>query len=277
MRSIIIIISHIRSFDLQSYRGVIILHGTDTLAFSAAVMAFAFSDTPVPIMLVSGNRPPMDERSNAIDNFKTATELIMQGIAPNVYVTYKNSDGGCYLHLGSRIMQCRNYSEDFYSVGGELVSSPALFEKCKQLSRAVRPVKCPNSLAGGVMMLMPYTGLDYSRISLEGVRGVVHGTYHSGTLCVERNFESKAYSAFSALYFANACKSAGIPFFIAPSRLDSEQYSSVYDMCKNSDAVLLDLTLEAAYAKLVLGVSLGMLGEELEKFMLTQINSEFNA
>ena len=271
------IISHIKGFDLQSYRGVIILHGTDTLAFSASVMAFAFSDTPVPIMLVSGNRPPMDEDSNATDNFKAATELIMSGIAPNVYVPYKNSDGTCYLHLGSRIMQCRNYSEDFYSVGGESISNVGIFDKCRQLSISRTPIKCPESLANGAMIVMPYTGLDYSRISLDRVLGIVHGSYHSGTVCVERNSEGEAYSAFSVLYLANACKSAGIPLFIAPSRLDSEQYSSVYDVCKSSDTVLLDMTLEAAYAKLVLGISLGMRSEELEKFMLTRINNEICA
>lgn len=108
------ILNHISGFSQKDYSGIIVMHGTDTLAYTAALFAFAFSNTGIPVMLVSGNRPPMDEKSNANANFRTAVELIMKNIAPNVYVPYRNSDGNTYLHLASTLMSCNNFSEDFF-------------------------------------------------------------------------------------------------------------------------------------------------------------------
>ena len=270
------IIEHIKSFDLESYRGVIILHGTDTLAFSSAMLSFAFCDTQVPIMLVSGNRPPMDNESNANANFSAAAELIMKGIAPNVYVPYRNSDGSVYLHLGSSLMQCANYSEDFFSAPNRsFVLDDAILENCAEISSKRKKINTPQKLDGKALLLYPYTGLDYARISLDGICGIIHGSYHSGTVCIERNDESGEYSTRSILYLADRCKRAEIPLFVAPSRLDTEQYSSVYDLCKNSEATLLDMTAESAYAKLILGISNGYFGKELKRFMLEEINNEF--
>lgn len=271
------IIEHIREFDLAKYRGVVILHGTDTLAFSAAMLSFVFSDTPVPIMMVSGNRPPMDVKSNAIANFTAAVELIMKGIAPNVYVPYRNSDGLIHLNLGSALVQCAEYSEDFFSAPNKsfLITDDGLLGKCSELSKKRDSLNIPARFIGKAMLVYPYTGLDYRHIRLRGVKGAVHGGYHSGTVCVERNNMSESYSTSSVLYFAKKCKRRGIPLFIAPTRLDSEQYSSLYDLANSSDVELLDMTAEAAYAKLVLGISNQLGREELKKFMKSEINNEF--
>ena len=86
------LIKYINNLELSNYDGIIVLHGTDTLAYTAALLSFAFAKIPVPIFIVSGNRPPHDKLSNANANFTTAVELIWSGIAPNVYVTYRNTE-----------------------------------------------------------------------------------------------------------------------------------------------------------------------------------------
>lgn len=272
------IIEHVKSFELDNYRGVMILHGTDTLAFSASLLSFVFSGVSVPIMLVSGNRPPMDERSNATANFSAAVELIMKGIAPNVYVPYRNSDGVTYVHLGSSVMQCANYSEDFFSPEGKrfALTDKELFLKLRELSGQRRDVIPCSRLCENVLLLQPYTGLDYSRISIEGIVGVVHGSYHSGTVCAEGERKERTCSR-SLTYFADRCKNAGIPLFIAPSCLGRDQYSSMHALYKGADVQLLDMTVEAAYMKLVVGASLKLSAPELKKFMIAPINNEFNS
>ncbi len=281
------IIEHLRSFDMSKYAGVIIMHGTDTLAFSAAIFSILLADTPVPVMLVSGDRPPADKSSNANANFRAAVELIMSAIAPNVYVPYRNSDGEIYLHLGSRIMQCANYSDNFFSPNkkGAFPLSKRrerrkALKKCAQLSLTVKsPVEIDlgvyHPLKEGALLVYPYTGLDYGKIPIENAMGVIHRTYHSGTVCLERNkMEEKEYSSHSVLYFADRCRQAGVPLFISPCKLSDEQYSTIFDLNNSSGAVFLDMTAEMAYAKLTVGISYGLCGKELEAFMLTQINNE---
>lgn len=279
------IINHIKTFDFDKYSGIIVMHGTDTLAFSASLFSFVFCCSKVPIMLVSGNRPPLDPLSNAGANFRTAVELILNGISPNVYVPYKNSDGNIYLHLGCRIMQCTNYCEDFFSAPerqGFLVQNGTLSQTdskiCTLISDAQNCHKFTDYndafIYDGVIAVNPYTGLDYSHISLDGIKAVVHVTYHSGTVCVERNCENEEYSSNSILYFADKCKNAGIPLFIVPSKLDGDQYSSVFDAVKNGGITPVNMTFESAYTKAIYGVSLGLCGDNLIDFMTGNICNE---
>ena len=271
------IIDNIGSYDLSKYKGVIVLHGTDTLAYTASLLSMVFSDSPVPIMMVSANRPPNDPMSNANANFKAATELIMNGIAPNVYAPYRNSDGVVYIHIASTLMQCANFSEDFYNDSKAHVFSVQStdYEYLKRLSEARSTISLLSPIKGDeILLIHPYAGLDYSRIDLAGIKAVVHGTYHSGTVCVERGKEDECYGVNSILYLSDECKSLGIPIFMAPCVLDSDQYSSVYDAVQNGGIVPLCMTIESAYTKAMLGVSCGYSGDDLKKFMMTDITVE---
>jgi hypothetical protein len=50
----------------------------------------------------------------------------------------------------------------------------------------------------------------------------------------------------------------------------------MYGLSKSADVQLLDMTVEAAYMKLVVGASLGLCTDELRSFMICEINNEFN-
>lgn len=276
------IIRHILTFDLHSYAGMILLHGTDTLAYSATVLSLLFESAPVPIMLVSANRPPDDTRTNAHVNFRTATELIRRGIAPSVYVPYRNSDGTVWLHFASSILQCANFTDDFYSAPGEKAylvdrgsAGQGMDSVISDISRRhiEKKKKSRNligkftGLANTVLYISPYVGICYSRISLEGIQAVVHGTFHSGTVCVERNTTEEPFSSDSILSLAKRCEEKGIPLFLAPCVLGREQYSSTYDAVYNGHIVPLDMAAETAYTRAVTGVSCGYAGEALKEFM----------
>ncbi len=275
------IYGHVRSFNLSDYEGVIILHGTDTLAFSAAFLSIALCDTPVPVILVSGNRPPDMPESNANENFKAAAELIARGLSPNVYAVYRNSNGSAYLHLGSTLMQCPSFSEDFRNAS---VKNALLLDEdnrlsgeslglCKERSdsrhiQRAESFKALNAPRGQALLLTPYVGLDYSHIDLRGVDGIVHGSYHSGTVCAH-----SANSTYSVMGFAKGCAERGIPLYVAPCVLDENQYESVYE-AKKDGIIPLNYTTELAYCKLLIGLSAGLRGNSLYEFMIEIINNE---
>ncbi len=280
------ILNHISEFNLNDYAGVIVMHGTDTLAYTAALFSFAFSGTPVPVMLVSGNRPPMDDKSNANANFRTAVELIMKNIAPNVYVPYRNGDGNIYLHLASTLMSCNNFSEDFFNaspnnvmmINPDFSCNKELFTHFAKLSVAETTGNFahPHKLTDTVSLIMPYTGLDYSTFSLsDNISAIVHGTYHSGTICVERTNVNESFSSHSILWLMDKCSEKNIPLILAPSCLNSDQYSSVYDAAAYSNITILNMTTEAAYMKTVWGASLRLTGDELTDYLKKNVNNEF--
>lgn len=269
---------HIRSFDLSDYEGVIILHGTDTLAYTAAFLSVALCDTPIPVILVSGNRPPDMEDSNANHNFRCAAELIARELSPNVYAVYRNSDGKTYLHLGSTLMQCPNFSEDFRSASeknaamldGDNALSAELLDRLRELSEDRHIKKFDlHATKGNAMLLNPYVGLDYSRIDLDGVDGIVQGSYHSGTFCAQG-----ADSPYSFIGFAMRCAERGIPVYVAPCVIDENQYESVYE-AKNYGIIPLSYTAELAFSKLLIGLSMELSGNSLYEFMTEIINNEY--
>ena len=213
-------------------------------------------------------------------NFRAGAELICAGIAPNVYVPYRNTDGRLRLHLGSRLMQCPNFSDDFVSAGEsffadtqEGVEKALAASAVLSANRGSLPAKALR-LENTILCIHPYTGLDYSRISLEGVQAVIHGTYHSGTFCVERSSPGEGYSTMSVLYLADRCRERGVPVFAAPCALGEEQYSSTFDAVETGGIIPLSMTRECAYAKALTGIACGLSGDGLAAFMQKELNNE---
>lgn len=270
----------LEALDREGCQGVIVLHGTDTLAYSAAIFAFLWQGLGIPVVFVSANRPLASPFSNGHENFRAAVESICLGLAPNVYAVYQNpSDGVCYLHLASRLEQCRSYSEDFFSWGmaplplplGERSKAVAEWnERFPPQSRGISWSRAP--LKPCVAQVMPYVGLDYSRLSLEGCEAVLHLSYHSGTVCVGEEEPS------SVLSLLNRCAESFVECYVFPARREGEVYESVTELCLHEAPLrfLWGCSAECAYAKLVLAYSL-LAPEEREGFLQGESNYEFFA
>lgn len=83
--------------------GIIITHGTDTMSYTAAALAFMVQ-TPVPIVLVgaqrSSDRPSSDNAMNMI----CATAVAASDIAEVTVVMHgATSDDFCYVHRGAKV------------------------------------------------------------------------------------------------------------------------------------------------------------------------------
>ncbi|MDO4608061.1 MAG: asparaginase [Clostridia bacterium] len=279
------LVKYIGSIKQDDYDGIVVLHGTDTLSYTAALLSFAFCNIQIPLILVSGNRPPHDSLSNANANFTAAIELIWGGIAPNVYVTYQNTDGVMRLFLGSCIMQSENYTDDFksgsdkkhFEISGDI---SAVLSLCYTLSQnrknyPVAEYLGKDDLSEQALLIKPYTGLDYSiysnYIENGNTKGIVHGTYHSGTVSWQGHD-----SVNSIGYLTTLCQKNDIPVFIAPSFLGKDQYETMNKVADGTNAVLINMTTEAAYAKLIIALSCKMTKQQIFEYMNTNINNEFN-
>lgn len=285
-----LIIKSLRSVDFSQYDGIIMLHGTDTLAYTSALMSVLLAGTKIPVFIVSSNYILTDKRANGNINFKVAADLIARGVRPNVYVPYRNSDGKMYIHLASRIKQCEVYSENFYSAGAETVddiSEPQIIGAVAAGENYINKIEkiCPD-----VLIIFPYVSLDYSKISIDGCRAVLHSTYHSQTVCVERYKRGEKFTDFSVLTLKDKCDKLGIPLFLFGCSEESFSYSSTGDLylrCGGNDLDkpepqnafigIYGMTLETSYAKLLCGIALTDKREKLVEFVRKNINCEYFA
>jgi glutamyl-tRNA(Gln) amidotransferase subunit D len=100
--------------------GVVVMHGTDTMQFTASAMAFML-DTPVPIVFTgsqrSADRPSSDNVMNAVCSVEAAKA---DGAEVLVCMHATESDDRCALHRGTRVRKNHTSRRNaFETIGNE--------------------------------------------------------------------------------------------------------------------------------------------------------------
>ncbi len=104
----------------QGADGVVVMHGTDTMQFSASALAFML-DTPVPIVFTgsqrSADRPSSDNVMNAVCSVEAAKSDCAEVL---VCMHESESDDVCALHRGTRVRKNHTSRRDaFETIGRE--------------------------------------------------------------------------------------------------------------------------------------------------------------
>lgn len=153
--------------------GVLLLHGTDTLAYSAAALSFLLLGLPVPVVLSGSMLPAGAEGSDAWANLFGAMGALHDGIAPGVHLYFN----GALLH-GARVSKLRSDAFDAFHVLPRLRQSP----KAEDIPASLdyRQTRQPVNLA----VLPFYPGIQACHVHAllgSGVQGLVLECYGSGT------------------------------------------------------------------------------------------------
>lgn len=225
--------------------GIVITHGTDTLAFSSAYLAYAFCDTRVPIVICSADLPLTERDSNGFDILHSA-KVFLQNRRPGVFVVYKNAGFAPQVHHGARLLPAHLHEHFYYSLGDWSFNDTGLlhgmnFELCE----------------GKVLLINPYIGLDYSVYNIEGYSAVVQSAYHSGTV------NAADFNAF-------ARKHPDIPMFLTAGRKKyaGQDFVSNIIQCHG-------ITQTALYTKLLIGIKNNV--KDLPSFILKNACGEIVA
>lgn len=281
-----------KKYDYSKYDGVIILHGTDTLAYTASLLSILLAGIRKPVFMISSQLPLYEAEANGNDNFRVAVEHIIKGIKPNIYAAYRNDEivngnktSTMYIHYGAHLLQCPVHSNNFYSEDMAAVRPGEFFEGREAAADKAMLYKC-DSLKNCVLKIEPYVGIDYSRISLKGVKVVLHHTYHSSTMAVnpyhkrpDKNKEQSInYTKDSIMQLKKRCDAAAhrTELYIEPcNRENAYLYDTTGIVLRSGVGTSWRTTSEMAYVKLLTGCAMGYEGEKLQEFMDTEINGEF--
>ncbi len=101
--------------------GVVIAHGTDTMAYTSAALSFALQNLPVPVIVVgaqrSSDRPSSDAATNLIGAVKAAGEAPFAEVGLAMHETV--SDIAVVVHRGTKVRKCHTSRRDtFKSING---------------------------------------------------------------------------------------------------------------------------------------------------------------
>ncbi len=246
-----IIIDAIEKAEPSQYDGIIVTHGTDTLAYTAAALSFYFHALQLPLLLVSSNYPLDDKRANGLENFICAVDFIRWQIATGVFVPYRNPQDSMQVHQGNRLACSLQLSGDFFSVQGQSAmqyENHAFSAFSARTSTAPDLIPLTPSFSDRILMIKPYPGLDYRHVDLANVDAVLHDLYHSGTACASEQWGKQ----HSLIEFIKRCKQQHVDIYLAPAIHSPDAYQSTLTLLEHGAHMLWNLSIEAAYVKLSL-------------------------
>lgn len=245
------------------YRGIIVTHGSDTLAYTAAALGMLLRHTPCPVVLTAADRPVNDPRGNGIGNFRAAVDFILRGGCRGVFVSYRRcADGAQVIYLAARLRSADCFCDEFCSYGGAVfgVMNEGVFcpdasplNPAAEIRSALLSPLAPPAIRLSdkkIMLLRAYPGLDYAAISPDGFAAVVHYGYHSATACTEGGDRS-------LLRFAKRCHACGTDLWLGSfKQTENELYDTSRELLDNGILPFFDMSPEAAYAKAVIAYHL---------------------
>ena len=240
----------------ESYDGIVVTHGTDTLQYSAAAVGYCIGSDTVPVCFVSANAPIEDPASNGLANLHGAIRFIEQSGGRGAFVSYRNGGSeAVQIHRATRLLESRAFSDEVVSVRnapygavdreGRFAKNPAYGERAD----AISPLSCENlsEVNEATLTLIPRTGIRYPEIP-DGVKYVIMGTYHSGTL----DTKSEA-----ARRFYLEAKEKGVAV-LATGTYGGAKYESATHFEELGICPVPDLSPVAAYVKLWVADSVGI-------------------
>lgn len=255
----------------DQYDGFVILHGTDTMSYTASVLSFLLENLGKPVILTGSQIPIGVIRTDGKENLITAIEIAASydgdvPIVPEVaiYFEYK-------LYRGNRTHKYNSRHFDaFHSPNYPLLAEAGIeiqFHRNTILELPKSPLKLHRDLNTDVGILKLFPGISYELVdavlSTKNLKGLVIETFGSGNAPTrpELNHRLKA-SIDNGMVIVNVTQCAA-------GRVEMNRYSTGQGLLTAGVIGGGDITTEAAVVKLML-----LLAEENDPTAVAQRMAE---
>ncbi len=194
------IVSSVAAKIEEGADGVIVAHGTDTMAYTASALAFALRGLPVPVVLVGAQRSSDRPSSDAAFNLIAATLAAAKGDAAEVQVVMhgESSDTYALAHRATKVRKMHTSRRDaFQSINARPLARIYPYEKrIVEISEPLRRRRqqdliVENGFEKKVALVKYYPGMEPEVVDFlvdRGYRGIVlegTGLGHVGEWLIE--------------------------------------------------------------------------------------------
>ncbi|MBI5001360.1 MAG: Glu-tRNA(Gln) amidotransferase subunit GatD [Euryarchaeota archaeon] len=161
--------------------GVVIAHGTDTMAFTAAAVSFMLPGLNAPVVLTGSQRSSDRPSSDARANLLSAARLAAYGDLGEVAILMHSgsSDDSAIVHRGTRARKMHSTRRDaFRTMGGEPIGTVGEDGISLTGEHRGRGTTCPElkkDMDDAVGLVYAYPGMHEKVLgaSMDGMRGIV--------------------------------------------------------------------------------------------------------
>jgi len=169
-----------RDLVARGAQAICVLHGSDTMAYTAAALAYATADLAVPIALTGSNVPPDVPDSDARHNVRCAM-VALRTLPPGAYLVFAGTPGAdAPVHLGTRVRKERASGTAFVSPNGGPVAVVA-GGRLRRLSPWPLPDPLPAAVHASsrfdprVLELSVHPGMPFGALEAAVVAGDLRG------------------------------------------------------------------------------------------------------
>lgn len=272
-------LAHLIEKNYDSYDGFVILHGTDTMSFSASAMSFMLGDIEKPVVFTGSQLPigmlRTDGKENLISSIEIAASKDSDGhpMVPEVCIYFESQ-----LYRGNRTTKYtaenfRAFRSANYPVLAEVgihIKFNTAFIRYPQ--RWGRPLHVTYDLDPSVLIIKVIPGMKKelldSLVSTEGIRAVILETYGSGNAPSGKWFTDSIRKAIDrGLIVLNITQCLA-------GRVDMDAYSTGKSLKNIGVTGGGDCTTEAAVAKLFFLLGQYSDNETIVNFLKKNIRGE---
>lgn len=272
-------LAHLIEKNYDSYDGFVILHGTDTMSFSASTMSFMLGDIEKPVVFTGSQLPigmlRTDGKENLISSIEIAASKDSDGhpMVPEVCIyfesqLYRGNRTTKYTAENFRAFRSANYPV-LAEVGIHIKFNTAFIRYPQQWGR---PLHVTYDLDPSVLIIKVIPGMKKelldSLVSTEGIRAVILETYGSGNAPSGKWFTDSIRKAIDrGLIVLNITQCLA-------GRVDMDAYSTGKSLKNIGVTGGGDCTTEAAVAKLFFLLGQYSDNETIVNFLKKNIRGE---
>ena len=271
-------LAHIIADNYDNYNGFVVLHGTDTMSYTASALSFMLENLAKPVIFTGRQIPMGILRTDGRENLITAIEIAAatnsagEPLVPEVALYFQNRlfrANRTSKHSAEALsaFESRNLAP-LAEVGVNIVYNHSVINK----PHGNEPLRVCDKLNDKVVIIKLFPGLSKesfkAMLSIEGIKGIVLETYGTGNAPTAEWFIDTLRDAISrdiAVVNITQCQGGAVAMHLYETgrRLQDLGVICGYDM-----------TTEAAVTKLMWLLGSGLNGAELAKSMATSLRGE---
>lgn len=263
--------------EYEAYDGFVILHGTDTMAYTASMLSFMLENLDKPVVLTGSQLPIGKLRTDGKENLLTAVEIAAarkngRALVPEVCIYFDTK-----LFRGNRTskidsQQFRAFDSKNYSPLAKAGVEIQYFEEFIDYPKTHGILRVNTSLNTNVVILKIFPGITKSIVEailhIENLKGIVLESFGSGNVPNFSWFSELIIEATKkGIVIVNVSQCAG-------GKVQMGLYQTSVDIQKADVVSGNDMTTEAAVTKLMFLLGQGLTYNEVKKYMQQNLKGE---